>query len=144
LVLEAIVHQPLSTILQTQVLVPLGVHNTGFALDDVHNLATPYVATSARADKKNVLGAALNCFMERDAGVAITSAATLTPGGRVLKAGDAGLYSTPADWAKLMSCLQQGKGLLKQETFEFFFMQPPHQTLTMWVATTTTFQTKGL
>ena len=124
LVLEAILHQPLSTIIQTEVLVPLGMHNTGFALDGLHNLATPYVATSSRADEKNTLGAALNCFMERDPGVAITSAATLTPGGRVLQgrpAGDTGLYSTPADWAKLMSCLQQqGKGLLRQETFEFF------------------------
>jgi len=73
------------------------------------------------------LGAVRECCLERDPGAARMSAATLTSAARVWgtgknqPAGDVGLYSTPADWAKLEDVLcRRGAGLLQRQTFDAF------------------------
>jgi CubicO group peptidase (beta-lactamase class C family) len=132
LVLEAVTSKPLATILQDEVFAPLQMDGTGFSLSDagLSQLATPYLDTTTRsvgAPVPALLGTVRECFIERDPGVASMSAATLTSAaqlwgrGKSRPAGDQGLYSTPADWAKLEEALRRrGAGLLQRETFDAF------------------------
>ena len=81
----------MDAVLQEEVFGPLGMGSTGFGLDAAGRarLATPYLDTAtsmtapAPVSVPALLGAARECFIERDPGAASMGAATLTSAERL-------------------------------------------------------------